>query len=78
VGPRSAVRPLGSSPTTRSMDWCWRAQLAGKRILYDPSATVEHRRSASSGGEHQPWVRVMSERNRTLTMVRKRAASARD
>ena len=52
------------------MDWCWRAQLAGKRILYDPSATVEHRRSASSGGEHQPWVRVMSERNRTLTMVR--------
>jgi hypothetical protein len=52
------------------MDWCWRARLAGKRILYDPSATVEHRRSASSGGEHQPWVRVMSERNRTLTMVR--------
>jgi GT2 family glycosyltransferase len=52
------------------MDWCWRARLAGKRILYDPSATVEHRRSASSGGEHRPWVRVMSERNRTLTMVR--------
>lgn len=52
------------------MDWCWRARLAGKRVLYDPSATVEHRRSASSGGEHQPWVRVMSERNRTLTMVR--------
>jgi GT2 family glycosyltransferase len=52
------------------MDWCWRARLAGKRILYDPSATVEHRRSASSGGEHQPWVRVMAERNRTLTMVR--------
>jgi GT2 family glycosyltransferase len=52
------------------MDWCWRAHLAGKRILYDPSATVEHLRSASSGGEHQPWVRVMSERNRTLTMVR--------
>jgi GT2 family glycosyltransferase len=52
------------------MDWCWRARLAGKRILYDPSASVEHRRSASSGGEHQPWVRVMSERNRTLTMVR--------
>jgi len=52
------------------MDWCWRARLAGKRVLYDPGATVEHRRSASSGGEHQPWVRVMSERNRTLTMVR--------
>jgi GT2 family glycosyltransferase len=52
------------------IDWCWRAQLAGRRIVYDPAATVEHRRSASSGGEHRPWVRVMSERNRTLTMVR--------
>jgi GT2 family glycosyltransferase len=52
------------------IDWCWRAQLAGRRIVYDPTATVEHRRSASSGGEHRPWVRVMSERNRTLTMVR--------
>lgn len=52
------------------IDWCWRAQLAGRRIVYDPRATVEHRRSASSGGEHRPWVRVLSERNRTLTMVR--------
>ncbi len=52
------------------IDWCWRAQLGGRRILYDPAATVEHRRSASSGGEHRPWVRVVSERNRTLTMVR--------
>lgn len=52
------------------VDWCWRAHLAGKRVLYDPNATVEHRRSASSGGEHEPWVRVMAERNRTLTMVR--------
>lgn len=52
------------------IDWCWRANLRGKQVLYDPAATVEHRRSASSGGEHEPWVRVMSERNRTLTMVR--------
>jgi GT2 family glycosyltransferase len=52
------------------LDWCWRARLAGKQLLYDPNGVVEHRRSASSGGEHQPWVRVMSERNRTLTMVR--------
>jgi GT2 family glycosyltransferase len=62
------------------IDWCWRAQLAGRRIVYDPVATVEHRRSASSGGQHRPWVRVMSERNRTLTMVRdgprRRAAEA--
>jgi GT2 family glycosyltransferase len=52
------------------IDWCWRAQLAGQRIVYDPTSTIEHRRSASSGGEHRPWVRVMAERNRTLTMVR--------
>ena len=52
------------------IDWCWRARLAGMRLLYDPTATVEHRLSASSGGEHQPRVRVMAERNRTLTMVR--------
>jgi GT2 family glycosyltransferase len=52
------------------IDWCWRAHLAGMKVLYDPSATVEHRRSASSGGEHQPEVRVMAERNRTLALVR--------
>ena len=32
------------------IDWCWRANLRGKQVLYDPTATVEHRRSASSGG----------------------------
>jgi hypothetical protein len=52
------------------LDWCWRARLAGMTVRYDPSATVEHRRSASSGGEHQPRVRVMAERNRTLALVR--------
>jgi len=52
------------------IDWCWRARLAGMRLVYDSSATVVHRGSASSGGEHEPWVRVTAERNRTLTMVR--------
>jgi GT2 family glycosyltransferase len=52
------------------IDWCWRAQLAGMRLVYDPAATVEHRGSASSGGEHDPWVRVTAERNRTLCIVR--------
>jgi GT2 family glycosyltransferase len=51
-------------------DWCWRARLAGMRLVYDPTATVVHRRSASSGGKRDPWVRVTAERNRTLTMVR--------
>ncbi len=52
------------------IDWCWRARLAGMRLVYDSSSRVRHRGSASSGGEHEPWVRVMAERNRTLTMVR--------
>ncbi len=52
------------------IDWCWRANLAGMKVWYDPAATVAHRRSASSGGEHEPWVRVTAERNRTLSMVR--------
>ena len=52
------------------IDWCWRANLTGMKVWYDPEATVTHRRSASSGGEHEPWVRVTAERNRTLSMVR--------
>lgn len=52
------------------VDWCWRALLFGYRVVYDPGAVVEHRRSASSGGEHIEHVRVLAERNRALTMVR--------
>lgn len=50
------------------IDWCWRANLAGLRLVYDPSSVVDHRRSATSGGAAA--VRVMAERNRTLCMVR--------
>ncbi|MHB1533287.1 MAG: glycosyltransferase family 2 protein [Acidimicrobiales bacterium] len=52
------------------IDWCWRARLAGRRVVYDPAATVEHRRSATSGGATDARVRVLAERNRTLSMVR--------
>jgi N-acetylglucosaminyl-diphospho-decaprenol L-rhamnosyltransferase len=52
------------------IDWCWRARLAGMRLVYDSRTTVRHIGSASFGGEHEPSVRVMAERNRTLTMVR--------
>ena len=73
-GPRpgggSALSPRSTSPTTRTWTGAGAHAWRGMRLLYDPAATVEHRRSASSGGEHEPWVRVMSERNRTLTMVR--------
>jgi GT2 family glycosyltransferase len=50
------------------IDWCWRANLAGFRLVYDPSTSVDHLRSATSGGAAA--VRVMAERNRTLSMVR--------
>ena len=50
-------------------DWCWRARLAGMRILYDPSATVEHRHSATSGGA-SPRVDRLASRNRLLTLAR--------
>lgn len=52
------------------IDWCWRARLFGLRLLYDPSASVDHLRSATSGGPGIETVRVMAERNRTLTTVR--------
>ncbi|HWD56579.1 MAG TPA: glycosyltransferase family 2 protein [Acidimicrobiales bacterium] len=51
-------------------DWCWRAQLAGLRIRYEPATRVVHRWSATSGGSSGPGVRVLSESNRTLTIVR--------
>jgi GT2 family glycosyltransferase len=64
------IGPLASTffAYYEDIDWCWRANLAGLRLVYDPSATVEHRRSATSGGAAA--VRVMAERNRTLSMIR--------
>jgi len=64
------VGPLASTffAYYEDIDWCWRANLAGLRLVYDPSSAVEHRRSATSGGA--AVVRVMAERNRTLSMVR--------
>lgn len=52
------------------VDWCWRAQLAGLRIRYDPSIAVSHLWSATSGGATAAGVRVLSESNRSLTIVR--------
>lgn len=52
------------------VDWCWRAQLAGLRLRYDPATTVVHRWSATSGGAADPRVRVLAESNRSLSMVR--------
>jgi GT2 family glycosyltransferase len=52
------------------VDWCWRAQLAGLRVRYEPRMRVVHRWSATSGGASDPGVRVLSESNRTLTIAR--------
>ena len=51
-------------------DWCLRARLAGMKILYEPSATVRHRLSATSGGASSPMVRFLAQRNALLCLVR--------
>jgi GT2 family glycosyltransferase len=51
-------------------DWCLRARLLGHRIVYDPSAVVEHRLSASSGGPQSSFVRFLAERNALLCLIR--------
>ncbi|MCU4185556.1 glycosyltransferase family 2 protein [Acidiferrimicrobium sp. IK] len=56
-------------------DWCWRARLLGMRVLYDAGATVEHRVSATSGGQVSSWVRYLAERNRTLCLLRNAPAA---
>lgn len=50
-------------------DWCWRARLAGMTISYDPSATVEHRHSATMGAS-SPVATRLANRNRLLTIAR--------
>ena len=51
-------------------DWCWRARLAGMKILYEPQGVVCHVRSATSGGTHDPLVRLLAGRNRILCLAR--------
>ena len=52
------------------VDWCWRMRLAGLRLVYDPTSTVTHRRSLTSGGTDNPRVRFLGERNRLLAVAR--------
>jgi GT2 family glycosyltransferase len=51
-------------------DWCLRARLAGLRVVYDPTATVTHRLSATSGGAAEAFVRNLAQRNALLCLVR--------
>lgn len=52
------------------IDWCFRARLAGMRIIYDPVATVTHKMSATSAGEHSRTTRLLTRRNQLLTLAR--------
>ena len=40
--------PTNSALYLEDTDWCLRARLAGLRIVYDPTASVRHRLSATS------------------------------
>lgn len=51
-------------------DWCLRARLSGMRVVYDPTATVFHRLSATSGGVKDAFVRFLAERNAILCLLR--------
>ncbi|MGO9910274.1 MAG: glycosyltransferase family 2 protein, partial [Acidimicrobiales bacterium] len=56
-------------------DWCWRAQLQGYRMLFDPTVTVRHERGATSGGVLSRRVHFLLERNRLLTLLRNAPAA---
>src|SRR5204863_8628297 len=51
-------------------DWCWRAQLHGMRVHYNPDTVVRHVVGATSGGLQSMAVRNLSARNRLLCLVR--------
>ena len=56
-------------------DWLRRAQAAGYRVRYEPSAVIYHRESGSSGGGWMtPFKQYYATRNR-LYLVRKHAPS---
>jgi GT2 family glycosyltransferase len=52
------------------LDWCWRARLAGYRIVYDPSATITHVRWVTSGGPAGAAIWPLVKRNRVLALIR--------
>lgn len=52
------------------VDWCWRARLAGLRVLYEPSGTVRHVGGVSTGGPMASEVVSLAARNRLLCLAR--------
>ena len=51
-------------------DWCWRLQLAGLSVRYDPVTTVRHVGGVSTGGTFDTRVRLLAARNRIHTLAR--------
>ncbi|HEY3241165.1 MAG TPA: glycosyltransferase, partial [Acidimicrobiia bacterium] len=49
-------------------DWCWRAQLAGLRVRYEPGTVVRHVRSVSTGPNLN--VKLLAARNRLHCLAR--------
>ncbi|MEO6121696.1 MAG: glycosyltransferase family 2 protein [Acidimicrobiales bacterium] len=52
------------------VDWCWRAQLAGLRVRFVPTAVVRHVGGVTSGGPLAERVRNLAARNRLLCLAR--------
>jgi GT2 family glycosyltransferase len=52
------------------LDWCWRAQLAGLRVRYDPTVSVRHVGGVTSGGPGNAAVMRLAARNRYLALAR--------
>ncbi|HUP70981.1 MAG TPA: glycosyltransferase family 2 protein [Acidimicrobiales bacterium] len=52
------------------VDWCWRARLAGLRVLYVPAGVVRHVGGVSTGGPLAATVRSLAARNRLLCLAR--------
>lgn len=52
------------------VDWCWRARLAGLRVLYEPAGVVRHVGGVTSGGPLAETVKGLAARNRLLCLVR--------
>ncbi|HUR24162.1 MAG TPA: glycosyltransferase family 2 protein [Acidimicrobiales bacterium] len=52
------------------VDWCWRARLAGLKVLYEPAGVVRHVGGASTGGPMASNVVSLAARNRLLCLAR--------
>jgi len=49
--------------TFEEVDWCYRAQKAGHRIVYEPGAVVYHKHAVSFTSNHSPAFHYLSVRN---------------